>query len=109
MHRKLNKRRGRRLLLLRPNPADALDRQWRAAGFLGDLAILLEDVAACGFVAVQAAEQLCGHAPVGALRAVFIDDVEKGELAFGIGPGFFRHGGLVNDMGGSVKEKRRLS
>src|SRR5207247_9909474 len=79
------------LLLLRPDPADALDRQRRAAGFLGDLAVLLHDVAARRLVAVEAAEQLGRHAPVGALAVVFIDDVEEGKLAFGIGPGFFGH------------------
>jgi hypothetical protein len=95
------------LLLLRPSPADALDRQRGAAGFFGDLAVLLHDEAARGFVAVQAAEQLGGHAAVGALRAVFIDDIEKGEFAFRIGPGFLGHGGLVSDLRNAVKEKRQ--
>jgi len=54
------------------------------------------------FVAIQAAEQLCGHAPVGALRAVFIATSKKANSPLGLVPGFFRHGGLVNDMGGSV-------
>src|SRR5258705_2287794 len=80
------------LLLLCPDPADALDRQRRAAGFLGDLAVLFHDVAARRLVAVQPAEQFGRHAPVGALRVVLIDDVEKGEFAFGIGPGFLGHG-----------------
>ncbi len=35
-----------------------------------------------------------GHAPVGALGVVCMDDVEKGELAFGIAAGFFSHGRL---------------
>ena len=77
--------------------------------FLGDLAILFEDVAVCGLVAIQPAEQFRGHAPVGTLRPVLIDDVEKGELAFGIGSRFFRHGRLVLDMRAAVKEKDRLS
>jgi len=38
-----------------------------------------------GLVAVQAAEQFRRAAPVGTLRPVLIDDVEKGELAFGTG------------------------
>ena len=77
--------------------------------FLGDLAILFEDVAVCGLVAIQPAEQFRGHAPVRTLRPVLIDDVEKGELAFGIGSRFFRHGRLVLDMRAAVKEKDRLS
>ena len=40
------------------------------------------------------AEQFGRHAPVGALGAVFINDIEKGKFAFGIGAGFFGHGGL---------------
>lgn len=79
-------------LLLRAHPADALDRQCGATGFFGDLAVLLHDEAARGLVAVEAAEQLGRHAPVGALGVVFIDDVEEGEFAFGIGPGFLGHG-----------------
>ena len=39
------------------------------------------------------------------MRPILIDDVEKGELAFGIGSGFFRHGRLVLDMRAAVKEK----
>lgn len=85
------------LLLPGADPADFLDRQRRPAAFLGDLAVLLHDVAARGLVAVEAAKQLGRHAPVGALRTVFIDDVEKGEFAFGVGAGFFGHGGLVSD------------
>jgi hypothetical protein len=38
------------------------------------------------------------------LRAVLIDDVEKGKLAFGIGSGFLGHAGLVFDQGAAVKE-----
>src|SRR5256885_1488425 len=82
------------LFLLRADPADVLDGQGRPAGFLGDLAVLLEDVAFGRFVAVEAAEQLRRHTAIGALRIVFIDDVEKGELAFGIATGLFCHGGL---------------
>src|ERR1700750_396855 len=78
-------------LLLRTHPTDALDRQRRPSGLFGDLAILLHDEAARGLVAVEAAEQLGGHAPVGGLAVVFIDDVEEGEFAFGIGSGFLGH------------------
>ena len=49
------------------------------------------DEAARGFVFFQPAEQLGRHAPVGALRAVLIDDVEEHEFAFGVGSRFFRH------------------
>src|SRR5690348_12875154 len=82
------------LLLLRPDAADALDRQRRAAGFFGDLAVLFHDERARRLVAVETAEQFGWYAAVGALRVVFIDDVEKRELAFGIGSGLFGHGGL---------------
>jgi hypothetical protein len=91
------------LFPFRADPADALDRKRRAAGFFGDLAVLLEEIAAHGLVAVQTANKFRGHAPVGTLRAVFIDDVEKGQLAFGIGPGF------VSDKSPAVKEKKRLA
>lgn len=57
-------------------------------------AISLHDDAARRFVAVEAAEQIGRRAAVGVLRAVFIDDVEKGELALGIGAGFLGKGGL---------------
>src|SRR2546421_12889681 len=79
--------RERRLLLLRPDPLDSLDLHRRAAGFFGDLAVLLHDEGAGRLVAVEATEQFGGHATVGALGAVFIEDVEKGELALGIGSG----------------------
>src|SRR5690606_31576021 len=62
--------------------------------FFRDLAILLDDEAARGLVLVEAAEQLGRHAPVGALRAVLVDDVEKHELALGIGAGFLCHRSL---------------
>ena len=51
-------------------------------------------IAARRLVAVEPAEQLGRHAPVGALRVVLIDDIEEGKLAFGIGPGFFGHAGF---------------
>src|SRR4051794_26959652 len=82
------------LFLLGADPADVLDGQGRAAGFFGDLAVLLEDVASGRLVAIEAAEQFRRHAPVGALRIVLIDNVEKGEFAFGIATGLFCHGGL---------------
>src|SRR3954463_8636236 len=79
------------LFLLRAAADDALDLLRRAAGFLRDLAVLLHDEAARGLVLLQAAEQLGRHAPVGALAAVLIDDVEEDEFALGIGAGFLRH------------------
>ena len=67
----------------------------RAPGFIRNLAILLHDEAPCRLVAIEAADQLGGHATVGALRAVFIENVEEHELAFGIGAGFLCHGFLL--------------
>jgi hypothetical protein len=49
-----------------------------------------------GLITVQAAEEFGRHAAVGALGAVFIEDVEKGEFAFGIGPGFLGHVRLLS-------------
>src|SRR5690348_8674765 len=97
----------RALLLLRTHAADALDRERRAAAFLGDLAVLLHDVAAGRLVAFEAAEQLARHAAVGADGIVLIGDVEEGEFALGIGPGFFRHGRLVLDCRARVKANIR--
>jgi len=91
------------LLPLRPDPLDLLDLQRRSSALFRDLAVLLHDEAARGFVAVEAAEQLGGHAPVGALGAVLVDDVEEGEFAFRVGSGFLGHGGLVVDQGAAVK------
>ena len=96
----------------------ALDLQRRAAGFLRDLAVLLDDEAARGFVLVQPAEELGRHAPVGALRAVLIDDVEEHEFAFGVGSRFLRHGsrpiegaysGAARYIARAEKEKPRAS
>ena len=92
------------LLLLRADAADVLDGERRAAGFFGDLAVLLDDVAARGLVAFQPAQKLRRHTAVGALGAVFIDDVEEGKFAFGIGSGFLGHARLVPDQGAPVKE-----
>jgi hypothetical protein len=91
-----------RLLLLRADPLEVLDLQRGLPALFGDLAVLLHDEGAGRLVAVEAAEQLRGHAPVGALGAVFIEDVEEGEFAFGICSGFFGHGGLVVDQGAIV-------
>src|SRR5260363_12715 len=91
------------LLLLRPDPLDRLDLERRAAALFGDLAVLVAQEGAHRLVAVEAAKQLRGHTAVGALRAVFIEDVEEGEFAFGIGPGFFWHARLVPDRGKAVK------
>jgi hypothetical protein len=55
-----------RLLLLRTDPLDTLDRESRPATFLGDLAVLLHDEAARRLVALETAEDLMGHAAVGA-------------------------------------------
>src|SRR5665811_1199419 len=71
---------------------DAFDLERRAAGFLGDFAVLLDQKAERGRVLLQAAQKIGRHAPVGALRAVLIDDVEEHELAFGIGSRFLGHG-----------------
>src|ERR1035441_2243674 len=71
---------------------DAFDLERGAAGFLGDRAVLLDDEAERGRVLLQATQQLGRHAPVGALRAVLIDDVEEHELAFGISSRFLGHG-----------------
>ena len=91
------------LFLLRPNPFEALDLERWAAALLPDLAVLLHDEGPGRLIAIEAAEQLGGHAPVGALGAVFVEDVEKGEFAFGVGSGFFGHGGLFVDQGAAVK------
>src|SRR6202142_1889708 len=77
---------------LRPDAGDAFDLERRAAGFLRDFAVLLDDEAERGRVLLQAAQQFGRHAPVGALRAVLIDDVEEHEFAFGIGSRFLGHG-----------------
>src|SRR6201996_7864950 len=91
------------LLLLRADPFDALDRERGLAALFGDLAVLLHDEAAGGLVALEAAEQFARDTAVGADGIVFIDDVEEGEFALGIGPGFFRHGRLVPDWRAQVK------
>src|SRR4029077_3656789 len=61
------------------------------AGFFGNLAILLDDETARGLVLFQPVEKVGRHAPVGALRAVFVDDVEEHEFTLRIGTRFFRH------------------
>ena len=94
------------LFLFRADSADALDGKRRAAGSRGDLAVLFENVTVCGLVTIQPAEQFRGHAPVGTLRPILIDDVEKGELAFGIGSGLFRHGRLLSISALKSKENR---
>ena len=48
-----------------------------------------------GGTSYEPADKLGGHAAVGALRAVFIENVEEHELAFGIGAGFLCHGFLL--------------
>src|SRR6266702_5925315 len=95
--------RGRRLFLLRADPLDGFDGHRRVAGFLRDFAVLLHDMAARGLITVEPAQELGRHAPVGALGAVFIDDIEKGKLACGIGSRFVSHGRLVVDQGAIVK------
>lgn len=65
------------LLLLRHSPLEALDLQRPLTGFLGDFAVLFQDIAACGFVAVEAAEQVSGHAHVGALGAFITGSICK--------------------------------
>src|SRR5580704_17549469 len=75
--------------LLLARARDSLDLGQRAAGFFGDLAVLLDQKAVRRLVAVDAAEQRARNFAVGALRAVFIDDVEHDE--FGIQSRFSRH------------------
>lgn len=65
----------RPLSLLGADAGDGLDRHRRAAGFFGDLAVLLEDVPARRRVALKPAEQFRRHPAVRALRAVLIDDI----------------------------------
>jgi hypothetical protein len=91
------------LLLLRADAADRLDLERWPAGFFGDFAILRGDERLRRFVAVQPAKELGRHAAVGALGIVFIDDVEEGEFAFGIGSGLFWHARLVTDQDAAVK------
>jgi hypothetical protein len=55
-----------RLLFLRIDPLDTLDRESGLATFLGDLAVLLHDEAARRLVALETAEDLMGHAAVAA-------------------------------------------
>src|SRR5664279_3097524 len=80
------------LFRLPADAGDAFDLERRAAGFLRDLAVVLDDEAERGRVLLQAAQELGRHAPVGALRAVLVDDVEEHEFAFGIGTRFLGHG-----------------
>src|SRR5690242_18465969 len=79
--------------LLAANATDALDRGRRAApGLLRDLAVLLDDeTARRRFVLVEPAEQLGRHAPVRALRAVLIENVEEHEFVLGIRSRFLGH------------------
>lgn len=77
------------LLLLHPHALDLVDLQRRTTALFRELAVLLPNEAARGFVAVEAAEQLGRHAGFAALGAVFVDDVEEGEFALQIGTGFF--------------------
>src|SRR5215472_3531899 len=94
---------GAKLFLLGADPADALDLERRPAAFFGDLAVLLVDIGARRFVAVEPAKKLGRHAAVGALAVVLIDDVEEGEFALGIGSGFLRHARLFVDARATVK------
>src|SRR5262249_41377205 len=99
----------RRALLLRADPADALDLERRPAAFFGDFAILLVDEPAGRLVAVEAAEQLGRHAAGGAVGGVLVDDVKEGKFAFGIGSGLFRHARLLVDERPSVKRNRAVA
>src|ERR1700728_1674803 len=76
-------------LLLRPGARDARDLRRRAAGFLGDVAVLFHEEAVGRLVAVDAAGERARHFTVGALRAVFVGDVEHDE--FGVQSRFSRH------------------
>src|SRR6185503_10339606 len=70
-------------LVLRVRAHDSLDPQRRHAGFRADIAVLRLDHGARRLVAIEPAEQLGRDLAVGALRAVFIEDVEQHELAAG--------------------------
>src|SRR6185503_14051350 len=87
---------------LRAGAADGFYRQRGASRFLGDVAVLLDDEAARRLVFLQAVEQLRRHAPVGALRAVLIDDVEEHEFVLGPGARFRRHAALYTKRNASA-------
>src|SRR5262245_41154877 len=61
--------------------ADALDRAARDAGFRRDLSVLLLDDTQRGRVALEAVKRGLRHPAVGALRAVFIHNVEEYKFA----------------------------
>jgi hypothetical protein len=77
-------------LLLCVRAGDARDLRRRAAGLFGDLAVLLDQEPVRRLVAVDAAGQRARHLAVGALRTVFVDDIEHHE--FGIQTRLSRHG-----------------
>ena len=72
---------------------NALDLERRAAGFVGDLAVLLDQVAERGRIVLRVGHECGRHAPVGALRAVLVDHVEEHEFALRIAAWLFRHVG----------------
>src|ERR1044071_5676932 len=78
-------------LLLRARALDGLDLHWRHAGLLGDRGILLGDRGFGRLVLVEAAEHRGRYPAVGALRAVFIDDIEQHEVAARSRSRFPRH------------------
>src|SRR5277367_5874820 len=68
---------------------DALDLERRPAGFLGDVAVLLDEELVRRLVAVEPAGQHARNLAVRSLRAVLIDHVEHDE--FGIQSRLSRH------------------
>src|SRR5690606_2461426 len=66
----------------RSGAGDGLDGATRAAGALGDLAVLRLDDGAGRLVALETAEDLARDAAVRGLGAVLVDDVEEHELSF---------------------------
>src|ERR1700733_8101947 len=75
--------------LLRSGARNALDRERRLAGFLCDVAILLDQETVRRLVAIEAFGQRPRYLAVRAPRAVLVEDVERHE--FGIQSRFPRH------------------
>ena len=80
----------RLLLHVVVDPHDTLDTQRQHAGLAADLAVLFLDQLARRLIPVDASEDVGRHAPVGALRAVLVIDVEQD--VFGPGRRFACHG-----------------
>jgi hypothetical protein len=78
-----------------------------ASGGRPDLAVLFENVAVCGPVTIQPAEQFRGHAPVGTLRPILIETSKKAYSPLGLVPGFFGMSGLSSICVPLSKKKDR--